>query len=247
VVFTLGTAVFLLPWAVLAVPVATSSFPELSTAATAGDEAGYASVARSGLRLVLLCGFAGAGALIAVADPLARLLLAAAPGAGAEELRRAVIAFAPGLPGYAVLAFASRALYARNRSRAAAVATSTGWLLVIVSDIVLVLLAPHGWTGAALGGGNAVGMTAAGVGLLVALRRAAGPASVQGLARAGLVGLLAAGLGSLLGTLAGAAASAQVPSLLLAAVGAGVGVVGVLALLDGSELRRLVPGLRGPR
>jgi putative peptidoglycan lipid II flippase len=247
VVFTLGTAVFLLPWAVLAVPIATSAFPELSARAAGGDEAGYAATARGGLRLVLLCGFAGAGALIAVADPLARLLLAAAPGAGVSELRRAVVAFAPGLPGYAVLAFASRALYARNRSRAAAIATSTGWLLVVVTDVVLVLLAPHGWTGAALGAGNAIGMTAAGVGLLAALRREAGPASVQGLARAGLVGLLAAVLGAVLGTLAGSAISAQLPSLLLAAAGAGVGVVGVLAVLDRTELRRLAPGLRGSR
>ena len=240
VVFTLGTAVFLLPWAVLAVPVATSSFPELSKAATAGDEPGYASVARGGLRLVLLCGFAGAGLLVAVASPLARLLLESAPGAGVAELRRAVIAFAPGLPGYAVLAFATRALYARNRSRAAAVATSGGWLVVVVADLALVLLAPDGWRGAALGGGNAIGMTVAGLGLLFAVRRAAGAAAVAGLVRAAGTGLVAAVVAAAAGAAGGTLAAASLPALLLATVLGGLGLVAVLAVLDRSELARMV-------
>jgi putative peptidoglycan lipid II flippase len=240
VVFTLGTAVFLLPWAVLAVPIATSAFPEMSAQATAKDEAGYSATARGGLRLVLLCGFAGAGALVAVADPLARLLLAAAPGAGVEELRRAVIAFAPGLPGYAVLAFAARALYARNRSRAAALATSAGWACVVLADIGFVLLWPSGWRGAALGAGNAVGMTVAGVALLLALRRAAGVGAVQGVVRAAGVGVAAAAAGASAGRFGSAPVSAPVPALLLAAALAGLGIVVVLAVLDRDELRRLV-------
>lgn len=240
VVFTLGTAVFLLPWAVLAVPVSTSAFPELSTLAGAGDEDSYAATARSGLRLVLLCGFAGAGALIAVADPLARVLLAAAPGAGVDELRRAVLMFAPGLPGYAVLAFATRALYARNRSRAAAIAASVGWACVVVADIVLVLLLPDGWRGAALGAGNAVGMTVAGGLLLLALRREAGPRSVAGLGRAAAIGLLAAAVGAVLGLVGGSLAGSELPALVLAAGLGGLGIVGVLAVLDRDELRRLV-------
>jgi putative peptidoglycan lipid II flippase len=206
----------------------------------AGDEDGYAQTARSGLRLVLLCGLVGAGALVAVADPLARLLLAAAPGAGVEELRRAIIAFAPGLPGYAVLAFASRALYARNRSRPAALATSGGWLVVIVADVALVLLAPDGWTGAALGAGNAIGMTVAGIGLLAGLRRAAGAAALRGLPRALFVGLLAGAVGAVLGLLVGTTVSRNIVALLLAAVLAGAGMLAVLAALERDELRRLV-------
>jgi putative peptidoglycan lipid II flippase len=189
---------------------------------------------------VLLCGLVGAGALIAVADPLARLLLAAAPGAGVEELRRAVIAFAPGLPGYAVLAFASRALYARNRSRAAALATSGGWLVVIASDVVLVRLAPNGWTGAALGAGNAVGMTVAGIALLAGLRRAAGPTALHGLPRALAVGQLAAAVGAVLGLVVGSAVSHDVLSLVLAAAVAGAGMLVVLVALERDVLRRLV-------
>jgi putative peptidoglycan lipid II flippase len=240
VVFTLGTAVFLLPWAVLAVPVATSAFPELSARARAGDEAGYADTARGGLRLVLLCGFAGAGLLVAVADPLARLLLAAAPGAGVEELRRAVVTFAPGLPGYAVLAFATRALYARNRSRAAALAASSGWACVIVADVLLVLVVPSGWRGAALGGGNAIGMTLAGVLLLLALRRAAGPAVLAGLGRPAAVGLVAGVLAAAVGLVVGPAIGNTLAALLAAGGLAGLVLVGVVALLDRDELRRLV-------
>ena len=239
VVFTLGTAVFLLPWAVLAVPIATSAFPELSALASRGDEDAFAATARGGLRLVLLSGFAGAGALLAVAEPLARLLLSAAPGAGVDELHRAVLTFAPGLPGYAVLAFATRALYARSRSRAAAVAASTGWACVILADLGFVVLAPDGWRGAALGAGNAVGMTVAGVALLLALRREAGPRSVEGLGRASAIGLAAAAVGAALGTLGGALLDRSLPALVLAAALGGLGIVGVLAALDRDELRKL--------
>jgi putative peptidoglycan lipid II flippase len=240
VVFTLGTAVFLLPWAVLAVPVATSAFPELSARASAGDEPGYATTARSGLRLVLVCGVAGAGLLIAVADPLARVLLAAAPGAGVPELRRAIIAFAPGLPGYAVLAFVTRALYARGRSRAAALATSAGWVGVIVADVVLVLAVPDGWRGAALGAGNALGMTLAGMLLLLALARSAGPSSLAGLGRAGAVATLGGGLAAVAGLLVGTAVRPSILALLAAGGVAVLIVVAVLAWLDRDELRRLM-------
>jgi putative peptidoglycan lipid II flippase len=240
VVFTLGTAVFLLPWAVLAVPIATSAFPEMSALASAGDETGYAETSRDGLRLVLLCGFAGAGVLVAVADPLARLLLAAAPGAGVEELRRAVIAFAPGLPGYAVLAFATRALYARNRSRAAALATSSGWLCVVLADVVLVQLVPDGWRGAGLGAGNAVGMSIAGAALLLGVRRVAGPPAVRGLGRAAAVGVVVGVVGGALGRLAGSLVHGSLPALLFAAGIAGLGILTVLALLERAELRRLL-------
>src|SRR4051812_11153059 len=225
VVFTLGTAVFLLPWAVLAVPVSTSAFPELSTLAARGDEDAYAATARGGLRLVLLCGFAGAGALLAVAEPLARLLLSAAPGAGVDELHRAVLTFAPGLPGYAVLAFATRALYARNRSRDAAIAAGVGWACVIVADVGFVLVAPEGWRGAALGAGNAVGMTVAGIALLLALRRSAGPRAVAGLTRAAAIGLAASTAGAVLGTLGGALIGRALPPPALAPALGGGGVV----------------------
>jgi hypothetical protein len=111
---------------------------------------------------------------------------------------------------------------------------------VIVADVVLVLLVPGGWRGAALGAGNAVGMTVAGVALLLALRHSAGPRAVAGLGRAAGVGLVAAATGAALGMAGASLLDAALPSLLLAAALGGLGVVAVLALLDRDELRRLV-------
>ena len=51
VVLTVATALFLLPWAVLAVPIATSAFPALSAAADAGDERAFDAALTDGRRL----------------------------------------------------------------------------------------------------------------------------------------------------------------------------------------------------
>jgi putative peptidoglycan lipid II flippase len=72
VVFTLATALFLLPWGVLAVPVATSAFPRLSASASAGDSAAYAEVAQRSLRVVLLLSAGASAVLVAVAVRSAR-------------------------------------------------------------------------------------------------------------------------------------------------------------------------------
>ena len=59
-------AVYVLPYAVLAVPLATSTFPRLAERAAVGDHAGYARMASATTRAVLVASTVGAGALIAV-------------------------------------------------------------------------------------------------------------------------------------------------------------------------------------
>ncbi|UGQ10250.1 hypothetical protein LO772_25740 [Yinghuangia sp. ASG 101] len=194
--------VYGLPYAVLAVPIATSAFPRLSAAAHEDDHDGFAATAAATTRAVLLVSFAGAAVLVAAAYPVGGFF-AGLGGADADVdpavLARALVAFAPGLAGYGLIAHLGRALYARGHGRASAGAVVLGWAAVVATDLVLVPAVDPGWSVAALGAGNTVGMTVAGVLLVAATARAAGRAALRGAARATTAGLVAAAVGGAAG------------------------------------------------
>ncbi|HSA51655.1 MAG TPA: lipid II flippase MurJ, partial [Yinghuangia sp.] len=122
--------VYVLPYAVLAVPIATSAFPRLSAAAHEGDHPGFAATAAATTRAVLLVSFAGAAVLAATAYPVGAFFANLAGGDGGVDpavLARALVAFAPGLAGYGLIAHLGRALYARGHGRASAGAVVLGW------------------------------------------------------------------------------------------------------------------------
>jgi putative peptidoglycan lipid II flippase len=80
-------------------------------------------------------------------------------------------------------------------ARAATVATVAGWLAVVAADIALALAWPAEDRVAALAWGNSLGMTLAGILLVVVTVRRRGARAVTGLGRTALVGLLAATAG----------------------------------------------------
>jgi putative peptidoglycan lipid II flippase len=249
VIYLLGATVFLLPWAILAVPLATGLFPRL---AATDDPALSGAAAAPSLRLVALLMCAGTAALVATARPVAAVLLLGAPGQGArapEALAFAIVAFAPGLLGYGIWAVAARALFARRAAGTAAAVTVAGWLLVVVSDLVLV----HGATGetvaARLAWGQSLGLTVAGIGTFVAVRRATGKAVYDGFARALGAGLLAGFFAGLAGRVVAAGVGAtSLPTSLASSCLAGVVVaavfVAVLAFVDRGDLRSVVSAVR---
>lgn len=269
-VFNYAWALYQVPYAVLAVPIATSAFPALAGRAAAGDRRGYDAMAAATTRAVVLVSCAAAAVLAAVAVPVARVyLLGTRGGVPPAELARAIVAFAPGLIGYGLIAHVGKALYARGSGRGAAIGTVAGWTVVIAAQLALVAVVPRSWVVAALGLGCTIGMTAGGAALLAVLARRArtggapsvgGPAAAAGLPRA-----LGAGVaGGLAGYAAGAAVAAAVPtSGVAASVGAAVGaaVAATLAfavvagLLDRRDLAaalartplRALPGIRGIR
>jgi putative peptidoglycan lipid II flippase len=196
-------ASYLLPWAILAVPIATSAFPLLSArtgdrAAEAGDRAAFDRISAATTRAVVLVSCAGAAALAAVALPAARFFDGGSQGRP-EVLARAMLAFAPGLVGYGLVAHLGRVLYAAGRARAAAVATVLGWAGVLAADVAVTPSIPADWVVAALGLGNTIGMTIAGGLLLTAIAGARGRAALAGLGRAALAGLIAGVAGGLAG------------------------------------------------
>jgi putative peptidoglycan lipid II flippase len=227
VLFNLAWTVFLLPWAVLAVPIATAAFPTLTARWQAGDRDSYAATVARTTRGVVVATAGAAAVMVATALPAARVLVLGAPGGVAPHvLARALVAFAPGLLGYGIVAHLSRAHYARNDARTPAIATAIGWALVVAADVVLVAALPRDWTAAALGLGSSFGLTVAGVWLVVSLRRQVGGASLAGTLSTSTVSVLAAALAAA----GGYAASRALP-------GGGVtGSVGVTAVVAAAAL-----------
>ncbi|RKS73246.1 putative peptidoglycan lipid II flippase [Actinomadura pelletieri DSM 43383] len=242
-------AIYLLPWAILAVPIATSAFPTLSARISAGEDDRFDRITASTTRAVVLVSCAGAAALAAVAVPIGAVFNPGHPDQQ-EVLSRAVLAFAPGLVGYGLIAHLGRVLYACHRGRMGAAAIVTGWLVVMVADIALVWTADRQWVVAALGAGNAAGMTVAGALLLGTLLRARGAASVAGIPRALAAGLAGGAAGAaagyataaLLGT-GGPGATGELRNVgtgLLAAVAAAVVFLVIAFVIDGRDLRAVL-------
>ena len=139
VLYGFAWAVFFVPYAVLAVPIATSAFPELSARSESFDATSATST-----RAVMVASWLGAAGMAGTCIPLARVFQSHAhQAADARQLAIALAAFAPGLVGYGLTANLSRVLYADGRSRAAALAVSGGWLLVIVADLCIVPFVPQ--------------------------------------------------------------------------------------------------------
>src|SRR4051812_6736231 len=157
VVYGAGLTLFLVPWATLAVPLATSSYPGLTERADVGDEPGYRRALAPVAVLVVASSAVAAALLVAVAGPMARIFLTGAPSSVVEALRDTIIAFGPGLPGYALVALLTRALYARGLWKAPTVCVVGGWLVAVAADVTLARLLPAGGPGPPPGAGRRVG------------------------------------------------------------------------------------------
>jgi len=245
VLYSYGWQVFFIIYAGLAVPVATSSFPLLSARDSGSGEFRATSAAAS--RAVLLMSWLGAAVLAGACLPLARVF-SSHDTSQARQLAGALALFAPGLVGYGLTAILSRILYAAGRNRITAVAMAGGWLLVIVANLAIVPFVPRGWVVPALGLGTTIGLTAAGLALIVAVRRTLGRAALRGLPRAGLAGLG----GGLAGAAAGAGVAVGLPVhgfapnaavTVLAAATATIAFLAVTFLTDGGDLRAVTSRL----
>jgi len=256
VVYFAGLTLFLVPWAALAVPLATSAYPGLAERAEVGDEAGYRRSLAPAAVLTVAPAAVAAGVLVAVSGPMARVFLASAPPETVVALRDTIIAFAPGLVGYALVALLTRALYARGLWKAPTVCVLGGWLLAVAADVVLARQLPVEHRGLALGAGHSIGVTVAGLGLLVVVARVAGPGALHGVVRTGAAALAGGALGAAAGLLGARALGAYpVPdSGVLGAVAVGVAAAAIVLVIAGAvmmgtaraPLTRAVQALRTP-
>ena len=242
VLYSFAWAVFFVPYAVLAVPIATSAFPELSAHSESFDATSAAST-----RAVMVASWLGVAGMVGTCIPLARVFQShVAQAADARQLAIALAAFAPGLVGYGLTANLSRVLYAEGyRSRASALAVSGGWLLVIVADLLIVPFVPRSAVVPWLGAATSIGLTGSGVALLILVRRFRGRAALRGCARAALAGLVGAlaGAAAGLGVANGLRVTGFLPNVAVTLLASGAVLVvflAVVAVADGGDLRAVV-------
>lgn len=193
-VYAYVQAVYLLPYAVLAVPIATAAFPAMahSEATKDGDDgesAAALTLARS-LRGILLLTSGAAAVLITASRPVGRLFLSldrGADGPGAAALAAipgGLSAYALGLVGFSVAALLTRALYVRGRPLHAALVVATGWAIAGLLPLATI---PEGSDAATtlgiLGIASTCGMTFSAVALAFLVRHAWGATALAGSGR----------------------------------------------------------------
>ena len=241
VLYSFAWAVFFVPYAVLAVPIATSAFPELSARSESFDATSATST-----RAVMVAAWLGVAGMVGTCIPLARVFQShVGQAADARQLAIALAAFAPGLVGYGLTANLSRVLYAEGRSRASALAVSGGWLLMIVADLLIVPFVPRSAVVPWLGAATTIGLTSSGVALLLLVRRFRGPDALRGCGRAGLAGLAGAlaGAAAGLGVSAGLHVTGFLPNVAVTVLDSGavlVAFLAVVAVADGCDLRAVL-------
>lgn len=254
VVFTIAQTVYLLPWAVLAVPVATSAYPTLADASATRDHAAYRSTLSGAVRATLLLTSTGAAVLVAVAAPAAQIVgMLTARNPSVAPLAAGIVGFAPGLVGYGLFALLSRALYARGEATLVARVAVGGWGAATLAMALLAAALPTDERVLALAAGNSVGMVVLGATLLVVVRARAGADVLAGALRTGVVSLVAAVVAAALGMWASQAwgdalgdpptATMAVVQGILSAVVVVVGFAGVVLAVDRRDARLLAKRL----
>ena len=193
-VYAYVQAVYLLPYAVLAVPIATSAFPALAHTA-AEESAGFVGTAARdtlarALQGIILLSAGAAAVLMTVSQPVGVFFSNFDRGAGAgggpalAALPGTLSAYAPGLVGFGVAALLTRALYVRGRPALAAAAVAAGWAVAALLPLAVL---PEGSSAGAtlgiLGVASSIGMTVSAVVLGLLVRRAWGVEATHGSGR----------------------------------------------------------------
>ncbi|MDQ4038133.1 MAG: virulence factor MviN [Actinomycetota bacterium] len=255
VLYLLAMTVFLLPWGAVAVPLATSAFPRLSASAERADEDTYGKTLAPTAAAVLIGCLLGSAAMIAVAEPAARIFV---QGTGVPDadltvarLSDTIVAFAPGLAGYGLVALLTRALYARGLWKEPTLAVVGGWLLTVAASIILAGALPDSARGVALATGHSAGVLVAGLALIVMTVRSAGRESLRGLGRSGAASAVAVILASSAGRgLADVWDGGGVMLAVAQVLGVGAVVLLIAAatmmVLARASMRAVIRGLRRP-
>ncbi|MCK9793858.1 virulence factor MviN [Isoptericola sp. 4D.3] len=241
--------VYLLPYAVLAFPLATSTFPRLAEHVAHDRLGAFRTLLATTTRTLLVVTGVGVAALVAASAAVEIVFQGIATGS-VDGLGAAVAWMAPGVVGFSLILHLSRALYTIDRQRVAVVVTVAGWLVVAVAAFALPAatgVRDQAGVLSLLGLATTLGMTVAGAGLLAAVGRYAGRDALRGVPRTLVVLVLATALGALAGSLLSGAllpAGSGIPAalgvgVLAALVGGGV-VVGGFLLADRSAVTGIV-------
>lgn len=258
-VFQYAQAIYLLPFAVLVVPLVTSVFPHLSELRLVGDRVGFAKVASASIRTVMAVSVIGAAMLLA-GGPALEQFFRLIDRAGAAGVGSTTAGLALGLVGFAVSTQCTRILAAALRARDALLVGSVGWGIAAAAILILVLAGPERSAAEAatvFGLSIAIGMASAGlVGLAritAVLEHGGVLAEVRRMALLVPVALLGGGVpGLLVGRSLVTTATEETGAVLIGVLSGGIAAVlaaAVMAAADPplarSALRRLRAGRHG--
>lgn len=186
-VFSYTQAIYLLPYAVLVVPLATVAFPRFV------DPDQASRVLNRTAQAVAVVGVAASGVLLMTRHDVGALFLAVDAGAAGqgrstvELIPTSLAAFAPGLVGFSMMALLTRALYAQGSARGAATAVAGGWLVSGVGPLIWWVtqpaVVPARATLLVLGIASSLGMSVAALTLAWLVRRSWGTQVLAGLTK----------------------------------------------------------------
>lgn len=165
-------AIYVLPYAVLAVPLATVVYPQLAARlASKHVSRETKDLIANSTALVTLAACVGAGALM-LGAPVAQQVFGLITTV--DYMGAALVAFAPGLVGYALIYQLTRVLYVLDAARSAALATCLGWLVVAGASWMFSANAKGSAVLVYLGAASSAGMSLAGLALALVLARRVG-------------------------------------------------------------------------
>jgi putative peptidoglycan lipid II flippase len=229
VAYQVAYVFFLVPYAIAAQPIHTTILPEMAADVTRGDLVALGGASRWGVHAMAFFVLPAAALMVALAQPLMRVLVFGhTGGTGVALIAGGLAGLAAGLPAYGAFLLLSRAYYALGDTRTPALA---GLSTAVLGAAAMAVVAPHvdGAGRVAVMGAahSAAFVLAAGV-LAAGLRRRTGIpplAPVLGaLAVAATAGAVAAWLVVRALSPSGRATTAVVTAL-ASAVGAGVYIV----------------------
>lgn len=200
-VYQFAFVMFMLPHALFSVPVMTTRYPTMARTAQAGDWEGYRRTVAGAVRSIAFLALAASAVSVAVAEPAARLLARGQGAVLAPRIADAAMAFAPGIVGFGLLLFFTRASYAATDARTPAL-VNLG-VVAVVSTLMLVVVGglddDHLVTG--LTGAYALGHVCAAtvLGVVVGRRIVARGAAPLGVGGACVRSAVAAGAAALAG------------------------------------------------
>lgn len=141
-VLNLATRLMELPIGVFAVAVSTVIFPLIARHAAAGDMASMATDYRKGMRLILLINLPAAAGMMALAEPIVRLLFqrGAFTADDVALMTPVLAACALGLPFFSFTNLALRAFYARKDTKTPVRAALFSFLVNVAASLVLMRL-----------------------------------------------------------------------------------------------------------
>ncbi|MCU1374365.1 MAG: putative rane protein putative virulence factor [Actinomycetia bacterium] len=252
VAWNLGFTIFVLPHALVALPVLTALFPTMARQAATGDEVAYQRTLSSGVRAIAYLVLPASAAMLALSVPMARILQFGKFHPGAiGAVAAAVAAFGPGLVGYGTFLFLARALYARGDTRTPAL-VNLG--VVVGASVAMVVAFPfaHGHARiAVLAGAHSGGYLVGSAVLFLVLRsRSSATGGTGDLGRSLLASVTAAAVAGASMWAIGEAIGApgRIHSLLELVVAGAAGLVvyvAAAALLGGPRPRTVPALLRG--